>query len=199
MQTYSHLLITAVAGAGLAKRGMAVNTKAFLLGAVLPDVALMVLTIGFVGYYRILAPDAYPTGALFGEVYDDFFFHNPVWVISHNFFHAPLILATLMGIGYWAARQGKRWGAGLFWLAAACGLHTVLDIFTHHHDGPLLWFPFDWQTRYAAPISYWDVRYGAGIFAPIEHVLDLVMIVYLVWSWSRRRRTTGPDRQAGHS
>lgn len=194
MQTYSHLLITAIAGDRLEKRGVAVSKKALLIGAVLPDLALITLTVGFVVYYRAIAPHTYPDATLFGEVYDEYFFHHPLWVISHNFFHAPLILVVLMGIGYWGAQRGARWGRWLFWLASACALHTAIDIFTHRHDGPLLFFPFDWQTRYAAPVSYWDVRYGARLFAPLEHLLDVVIIGYLAWTWWQRRVRTAAQR-----
>lgn len=111
MQTYSHLLITAVAGAGLAKRGMAVNTKAFLLGAVLPDVALMVLTIWVC---RLLShPGAgyvILTGALFGEVTTHFLsFTTRLWRSATTFL-CPPILATLMGIGYLGGAAGEALG-----------------------------------------------------------------------------------------
>ena len=77
----------------------------------------------------------------------------------------------------------------MVWLMVGCGLHTVVDIFTHHNDGPLLLFPFDWRTRFSAPISYWDVRYGARVVAPLEHAMDVAIIVYLLWTWLDARRT----------
>lgn len=56
MQIYSHLLITAQAGDRLENRGVPIRKKTFLLGAVLPDLALIVLSVGSVVYYRPLAP-----------------------------------------------------------------------------------------------------------------------------------------------
>ena len=187
MQTYSHLLVTALAGDRLEKRGIALNKRAFLFGAVLPDLPLIALTLWFFVYHRLIAPQDYTNSQLFGEVYDAYFFRNPVWIIGHNFFHAPLILAVLIGVGYWGAQRGARWGSPLLWLATACLLHSVIDIFTHRNDGPLLLFPFDWQTRYMGPVSYWDPRYGARVFAPVEHLLNVAIIGYLVWSWLKRR------------
>lgn len=189
MQTYSHLLITALAGDRLEKRGIFLSKRAFLFGAVLPDLPLIVLTLWFFAYYRWVAPQEYTNSQLFGEIYDAYFFLNPIWIVGHNFFHAPIILVILAGVGYWGARRSARWGSPVLWLAVACLLHSAIDIFTHRNDGPLLLFPFDWQIRYAAPISYWDFRYGAWIFAPIEHVLDILIIVYLIWEWRRQRNS----------
>lgn len=189
MQTYSHLLMTAFAGDRLKKRNVPVSTKALLLGSVLPDLALFALTAWFIVYYRFMAPQGLPDDSVFGTLYDELFFHNPIWIVGHNFFHAPFILAALGVVGYVGARQGWRWGWPLVWLMVGCGLHTVVDIFTHHNDGPLLLFPFDWRTRFSAPISYWDVRYGARVVAPLEHAMDVAIIVYLLWTWLSARRT----------
>ncbi|HRW48505.1 MAG: metal-dependent hydrolase [Caldilinea sp.] len=181
--------MTAFAGDRLKKRNVPVSTKALLLGSVLPDLALFALTAWFIVYYRFMAPQGLPDDSVFGTLYDQLFFHNPIWIVGHNFFHAPLILAALGVAGYVGARQGRRWGWPLVWLMVGCGLHTVVDIFTHHNDGPLLLFPFDWQTRFAAPISYWDVRHGARVVAPLEHAMDIAIIVYLLWTWLAARRT----------
>lgn len=189
MQTYSHLLMTAFAGDRLKKRNVPVSTKALLLGSVLPDLALFALTAWFIVYYRFMAPQVLPDDSVFGTLYDELFFHNPIWIVGHNFFHAPFILAALGVVGYVGARQGWRWGWPLVWLMVGCGLHTVVDIFTHHNDGPLLLFPFDWQMRFSAPISYWDVRHGARVVAPLEHAMDVAIIVYLLWTWLSARRT----------
>jgi len=188
MQTYSHLLMTAVVGDRLKKRNVPVSTKALLLGSILPDLALFVLTAWFIVYHRFIAPQHLPNEGVFGALYDEYFFHHPVWIVSHNLFHAPLILVMVGTAGYAGACQGRRWGWPLFWLMVGCGFHAMVDVFTHHNDGPLLLFPFDWQTRFAAPISYWDVRYGAGIFAPLEHALDFVLGAYLLWAWLKAKR-----------
>ncbi|MBW7883589.1 MAG: hypothetical protein H3C34_13305 [Caldilineaceae bacterium] len=190
MQTYSHLIITAFADDRLKQRRIKVSTKAFLLGSVLPDIPLMVLTIWFLVYHRWIAPPVTEAEGIFGRLYDEYFFHDPVWIISHNFFHAPLILGLLGVIGFWALRRGYGWGAPVFWLALAGGLHTAIDVVTHRNDGPLLLFPLDWSYRFTAPVSYWDARYGAGIVAPLEHLMDLAFIIFLLAGWLRRRRAS---------
>ena len=198
MQTYSHLLITALAGDRLKKRGVALHSKAFLVGAALPDLPVIVLTIGFFISSRWLSPQRLPEQPLFGELYDYYFFHNPVWIVGHNTFHAPWILAGLGAVGFWGSRRGQRWGKPLLWLALGCALHTLLDIFTHHHDGPLLLFPFNWQFRYAAPVSYWDPRYGAWWFSPLEHLLNLAILIFWIGGWWQRRRAARSAQTSLH-
>ena len=75
----------------------------------------------------------------------------------------------------------------LLWFALGCGLHSCVDILTHYDDGPLLFFPFNWRYRFASPISYWDPRHYANIIAPLEHLMDLFFIGYLVAQWRRKR------------
>ena len=60
MQTYSHALITGALSTPLKRRGYAVNTAAFLLGAALPDIPFFVLTVLGGIYFTWLAPA--PTG-----------------------------------------------------------------------------------------------------------------------------------------
>ncbi len=91
MQTYSHLLITALAGDRLKKRGVALHTKAFLVGSFLPDLPLIVLSIGFFISSRWLSPQPLMEQQLFGELYDYYFFHDPLWNVGHNTIHEPLL------------------------------------------------------------------------------------------------------------
>jgi hypothetical protein len=73
-------------------------------------------------------------------------------------------------------------------VGCASALHTAIDIPLHYDDGPLLFFPFDWQTRFYSPVSYWDPnRYGVP-FAIFEHLLLLGMLIYLAVQWWRQRR-----------
>ena len=68
-------------------------------------------------------------------------------------------------------------------LAAGCGLHTALDVLTHVDDGPVLGFPFDWQRRWAGPVSYWDEKHRGREFRRFEHLLDMVLVLL---SWRNR-------------
>lgn len=61
-----------------------------------------------------------------------------------------------------------------------------MDVLTHHDDGPLILFPFDWSTRFASPVSYWDRRYHGAVFARLELVLDVALVGYLVVPWVRK-------------
>ncbi len=114
-----------------------------------------------------------------GELmYDRFFYSSPVWVVSHNFLHAPLVVAAGLGLTYLFRRQRPaRW---LRWFLLSCALHTVIDIVTHHNDGPLLLFPFNWSLRFSSPVSYWDPQHYGGIFSVFELTLDVALLGYLL-------------------
>ena len=60
-------------------------------------------------------------------------------------------------------------------------LHSVVDVLTHHDDGPLLFFPFSWTIRFYSPISYWDPAHFGRPFAIFELVFDLVLVLYLFY------------------
>lgn len=186
MQTYSHLLITAVFNEKLKEKGVAVASKALLIGSIAPDVPLILITIGFIAYNQFITPIGVGD-RLFLENYDQNYFTNPYWIASHNLLHAPLLLLLYGSIGFWRMKKGDRWGRALFWFAIGCGLHAILDIFTHVHDGPVLFFPFNWTYRFAAPVSYWDPDHGGNIFLPLEHLLDAGILIYLFVKWRRRK------------
>jgi hypothetical protein len=101
--------------------------------------------------------------------------------------------------GYWLRHRG--WGNRLLWFAVGAGLHTVVDILTHHDDGPLLLFPFEWSYRFASPVSYWDPNHYGDIFAPLEMIFSGALLLYLLvtwWQWRSkrvaRRRELEPQR-----
>ncbi len=191
MMTPSHFLMTAAVDAVLKARGQRPQSAAFLTGSVLPDLPLYVLSVGYIGWHYYVAPALFgiaaPAEHIFGAGYDTHYFTDPWWIIPHNTFHAPLILLALAALGAWATRQGHRWGPALLWFAAGCAFHAGVDILTHRDDGPLLFFPLDWQYRFPAPISYWDRRYGAELFAPLERALDGVIVIGFAARWMVRR------------
>ncbi len=186
MQTYSHFLLTAVLGDRLKKKEITISNKALLIGSFLPDVPLLLLTIGY-AISRQFNPDI-PDEFIFGPNYDRLYFENPWWILGHNLFHAPLLIMLYGTIGWFAMKRGRNWGKVLFWFAIGCGFHSVIDIFTHVHDGPVLFFPLNWTYRFAAPISYWDPEHGGRIFAPLEHLLVLIMLLYFATNWWRKRQ-----------
>ena len=183
MQTYSHFLITAVLGDRLKKIETTFSNRALLIGSFMPDVPLLLLTIGY-----IISRQNNTGDAIFGTNYDQLYFTNPWWILGHNLFHAPLLILLYGAVGWVAWKRGRAWGMLLFWFAIGCGLHTTLDIFTHVNDGPVLFFPLNWTYRFTAPISYWDPEHGGRIFARLEHLLVLIMLIYFSINWWRKRR-----------
>lgn len=163
--------------------------SAFLWGSVVPDIPLLLLSIGTFLYYRYFT-DQDVSGIMdraFGEMY----FTDPVWIAGHNFLHSPTAL-LLYAILLWRflERPGTR---GHWWLSFVfgCMVHSVIDILTHYDDGPVLFFPFDWHTRFYSPVSYWDRAHFAGQFIYFEIGLNLILLGYLflpkIWRRVRGR------------
>lgn len=186
MQTYSHLLLTALIRERIKLRSL-VPSKAFLLGSVAPDLPLALLTLIYWAERRI---EFGPGVALFGPGYDQLYFRDPLWIAGHNIFHAPLIAFSLAAFAYRRTflHGAARWSR-FFWFWSGCALHSLLDIFTHYDDGPLLLFPFDWTTRFYSVVSYWDPRHYAGLVAPIEHALDVFAVGCLIARSERVRKS----------
>ena len=174
MQTYSHLLLTAV----LRPKIQPDETAALLAGSVLPDFPLGLLSIGYVLDRRYLRPHL-PDKTRCSPTYNDLYFHNPWWIAAHNILHAPLPLLCLALLGSWRRRQA--WGRRLFWFAVGCGLHTAVDIVTHTDDGPVVAFPLEWQMRFRSPVSYWDPAHGGRWFRRLEHLMDALLVGWLVF------------------
>jgi hypothetical protein len=199
MNTPSHWFMTAALAKALPR--LSIAKWAVWVGAIAPDVPLWLLSIGGMLYYRALR--GWSTEAAFTRMFDELFFTDPLWIVPHNFLHAPLVL--LMGLaiaGRWLqweqqrfslgqSTRSPRWAGRLFWFLMACLLHTGVDILTHADDGPLIFFPFDWQTRFHSPISYWDKRYHASTFQWFELGLNVMCVAYLIKPrlvrWLRRR------------
>jgi membrane-bound metal-dependent hydrolase YbcI (DUF457 family) len=189
MQTYSHALINGALAGPLKRRGWEINVFAFVLGGVLPDMPFFLLTILGQVYFWLIGGT--PTGeSPMVFMHMTLYFTDPLWIIAHNLLHASLILAPLGFCGYWGIKAQKRWGSFLLWFALGAGLHSLIDVFTHADDGPILFFPLKWSYRFNSPISYWDPEHYGLIFAPLEHVLDLLLIIALIRAWRRTRQSS---------
>ena len=185
MNTWFHAVANLTLAQRIARRAPWLSPPVVLYASILPDVPLFILTMWYFAVY----------GVGFGPAYDSFYYEDPLWIVSHNVFHGPLVIAAVALVG-WALRRraragdgsrGVRAGAMLMSFAVGAGLHSFLDIFTHNDDGPLLFFPFDWTTRFSSPVSYWDPEhYGLWVF-PVETVATIVLTIYLI----RRRRSRG--------
>jgi len=193
MRTYTHFLMTAVLVPPLKRRGIAVHTTAFLLGSVLPDVPFGILTLAYGLHYVWV--QGLPWETVHILLHDLHFFTDPVWLVAHNFLHAPFILLIMGLVGYLWRHRHWEWGNRLIWFAAGAGLHTVVDIFTHHDDGPLVFFPFDWTYRFPSPVSYWDPNHFGDIVTPLERGLSAVLLLYLLTKWWQARAKRAARRR----
>ena len=151
--------------------------SAFLWGSVMPDVPLGLLSLGYIFYNRFLV--AQPISEMTHNGFDDLYFNNPFWIAGHNFLHSPTAL-IIYALLLWRFVD-KRGTYGHWWLSFVFGnmVHSVIDIFTHYNDGPVLFWPFDWHTRFHSPISYWDKAHYASQFIYFEVGLNIILIGYL--------------------
>lgn len=185
MRTFSHFLLTAIGQEQLKKQDIQVHAPAALLGSVLPDLPLFLLISSYTIYYRWIDP--IPEAERMRMIHEELYFTDPLWIISHNLFHSPLLISLLLILGYWGMRMAWKWGKVLFWYTAGSGFHTLVDIFTHYDDGPLLLFPLDWKTRFSSPVSYWDPDHYGIPFTIVEYAIDLAILFYFLMKWMRRR------------
>ncbi|MBI2332026.1 MAG: metal-dependent hydrolase [Chloroflexi bacterium] len=172
----THLVINAAIEKKYGKKAN-IAKSAFLWGSVMPDIPLALLSLGFILYNRYVS--AQPVSGMMNSAFDNLYFNNPWWIASHNFLHSPTAL-IIYAILLWrfVDKIGTR---GHWWLSFVfgCMVHSVIDILTHFNDGPVLFFPFDWYTRFHSPISYWDKAHYASQFVYFEVGLNLVLIGYL--------------------
>lgn len=183
MRTLSHFLMTAALERFFPR--IPIHRQAFCWGAIAPDLPLWVLSLGSVVYYSLW--QHWSLAETLNYIFTDLFFDSPLWIISHNLLHSPLVL--LVGLaGVWRSRrQISSWQRWVFWFLTACLLHSIIDILTHVDDGPLLLFPLDWSLRFQSWISYWDGGYHGREFSLFEGCLNLVLLLYLILS--RRDRS----------
>lgn len=186
MQTPSHLLINASLRKGFK---IVAPRSAIFLGAIMPDIPLGILSIGTLLYYRLVLKTN--NMSIMSTMFDNYYFNNPWWIASHNMLHSPTLLLIILAVLWrWRSQVGTRlhWA---FWFFSSCLMHTAVDIPTHVDDGPVLFFPFDWHTRFHSAVSYWDRRYYGEQFAIFEAALDLTLLVYLlgpiIWRRIQRR------------
>lgn len=194
MQTPSHLLITGfIAGHAHKWSALPLVWWALLVGSILPDLPFTILTLLGEAYFYWFAPlPGVGTDATLMQImiylHFDRFFNDPLWIISHNLFHSLIINSLLIGIGWWAYRRAGHWGLPLFWLAVSMQFHTLIDIFTHTSDGPLILFPLNWHYRFPSPVSYWESSNFGTAFVIFEYTLDLVLLLYFGWHWWHQKK-----------
>lgn len=184
MQTPTHFLTTALLNHYLPERDIPKHTTGFLVGAVLPDLPFTLLTVFYEIYYRWVAElPPNPYNSIMEYLHFNLFFNDPIWIIGHNTLHSLIINISLIGVGFLALKHHRRWGVILFWLAVGMLLHTIIDIFTHTSDGPLLFFPLNWTYRFASPVSYWETDHFGQFVMVAEYTVNMAILVYFFVRW----------------
>ncbi|MBI5052861.1 MAG: metal-dependent hydrolase [Chloroflexi bacterium] len=175
MNTPSHLIINAAIHKKANRRD--IPQSAFLWGSVMPDIPLGLLSVGSFVYYRYIVGQN--LDSLMPKMFDDLYFNNPWWIAAHNFLHSPVALFTYLAFFWRYRKQPGRRGHWWLWFVLGCMVHTSIDILTHVNDGPVLFWPLDWQTRFHSIISYYDPAYFGLQFTFFELALDIVLLGYL--------------------
>ncbi len=183
MNTPTHFLMTAALRKALPRVPM--SRSAVLWGSVAPDIPLYLMTFGALGYFHYWLGWTWRESGrhIFGTLY----FQDPLWIGFHNILHSPTSLLLGLLISRLMARRKPELSNWLHWFLLACLLHSIVDIVTHHDDGPLLFWPLDWQYRYQSPISYWDHRHYGSEMSKLEFGLDLAFVAFLVTVWIREK------------
>lgn len=203
MNTPTHFLITYSLGRMLRlPRRYGIRMSSVVWGSLAPDLLLYILSVGAIIYYRFA--QGWELVRIFDHMFDTLFFLDIWWIVLHNVFQAPLILiAGILTTGgiLWArrAKQSSRGHTVTLWIFVFCIsalLHTVLDILTHHDDGPLLLFPFNFTVRFYSPVSYWDPDHYGLVITTFEVVVDILCIVYLIYLRRTRKKQTAERSDA---
>ncbi len=183
MNTPTHFLMTAALRKALPD--WEIPRSAVYLGAVAPDVPLYLLSFGGLAYYQ--AGLGWTGEAAARHIFGTLYFRDPWWIALHNALHSPLSL--LAGLALTAMFTRRRLVAARWctWFLAACLLHSIVDIFTHYDDGPVLFWPLNWNFRFSSPVSYWDHQHYGSQVAILELLLDLALVAYMVGPWIARK------------
>ncbi|PKO10430.1 MAG: hypothetical protein CVU40_04820 [Chloroflexi bacterium HGW-Chloroflexi-2] len=178
MNTPSHIIINLAIKRIKGLRKARIPWQAVFWGSMMPDIPLGVLSLGVTFYYRVILGNQSPD--LMEAVLHPLYFNNPFWISAHNLLHAPFILGLSLAILWrWRIRPGQiqHW---LFWFFSSSAVHAGIDIFTHYDDGPLVFWPFNWNIRFNSPISYWDPAHFGTEFMIFELLLDAVLVGFLL-------------------
>lgn len=184
MNTQTHLL---VAAALFAKPDKPKRNVALIIGALLPDLAILIL-FGW----------AVLTGIPQSELWSSIYFSEPMLTFTAIGNSAPLYASiVLLGWAY------ARWRAGdplpvlptLSVVGLAALSHVALDLPVHVDDAhPHFWPLTDW--RFHSPVSYWDTDHHALWVMAIELLVALALLAIL-WRRFKARWVRGVLLLAG--
>jgi hypothetical protein len=168
MNTPSHAIVNYALLSGLAPTA----TLPIVLGAILPDVPMLVLIV----WAKL---NDIPGPKIWSELY-----WQPFWQDFTHYFHSiPIALAlALLAYGIssrWPQMPHIQWIQALQWLSLSMVLHSLGDLPLHHDDAHRHFLPFS-QFRFISPVSYWDRRHNALWGALAENLAVLASTLYLL-------------------
>lgn len=170
--TQTHLLIAAAA---FTKPGQTKRNIAVLTGALIPDAAIYLLF----GYSMIAG---IPQSTLWNETYWQA--NWQIWITIGN--SIPLYLGLLIAALLLSApKEGRQsWQSLPAVFALAALTHLAGDLPVHNDDAHIHFWPLT-EWRFNSPISYWDRNHHAGVFAPLEMLLGLGLMILLFRPFTR--------------
>ena len=144
----------------LGKNNAANSTYAIAVGALMPDVIMIV----FYAYEKL-------RGVPEQIIWNSHYF-LPQWQNLFDIFNSvPLLLLALIVSRH---RQNKF----LTLLFASMLIHCFFDFPVHHDDSHRHFFPLS-DFRFQSPVSYWDPQHHGQIVGAIEMILVLAGSIYL--------------------
>ena len=145
--------------------------KYFLLGAALPDVPICLV---FVGIF-LTTGNVDETVKAFRALYEG----SEVMIGLHNILHSPISLGLLLVVSECTGPYKQ----ALKIFIAGCFTHSLIDIYTHVDDGPLMFWPFDLESRFTSRISHWDPNYS-GQWVLITEIG--ILLITLGWIYYQK-------------
>jgi len=149
-------------------------------GAVLPDIPLIAIAI-FCALDVGMLPFAPGFSAEFKVAMDSFYFDTPWFVGLHQLLHSPLsLLGLYLVLSACTTRDSVARFAGSWFLAGSAS-HSAVDLLTHSKDGILVFWPFNWDYRFDAGVSQWDMGGAGATLITIETAMLVSALAATLW------------------
>ena len=143
--------------------------KYFLLGGALPDIPICLVFAGLL----IVTGNVNETVDAFRVLYEG----SAVMIGLHNVLHSPISLGILLIV----SECTGLYKPAIKIFIAGCFSHSVIDIYTHVDDGPLMFWPFDLESRFTSRISHWDPNYSGQWVLAIEVGILLITLAVIYY------------------
>lgn len=190
MQTPTHLIMSTALQYPLRRFNIPLSRSGLLIGAVVPDMGLLILSAIYWHIY-VQRQQRYTPDTIW-EHLNTLFFTDPIWIFGHNVFHSLVIGSALLAIGWRLIQRNS--SPFVFWFAASMLLHTSIDIVTHISDGPVFLFPLNWTYRFVGPVSYWE---SGRWFVMLEYGLNAVLLAYIGRKWLTQHKSQRQSNSTG--